>query len=401
MKNLDFGRYTLSINVLIAMLAGCGGSQSAFSPVTGMQRASKASSANGGAATYAVLFSFDETDGKYPFARLLNVNGTLYGTTWKGGTVAGAQGTVFSLTGSGTETVLHTFVVDTGDGERPEANLLNVNGTLYGTTYGGGTEGHGGTVFSITRSGVESVLYSFEVGSHPSAGLRTVDRMLYGTTYGGGEHRAGTVFSVTMAGKHKLLHSFAGSPDGAAPVAGLLNVNGTLYGTTYGGGAKAGGNGTVFTLTTAGKERVLYSFAGRHDGANPSAGLLNLNGTSLYGTTYHGGAHGLGTVFSLTTAGKERVLYSFAGSPDGANPEAGLRNVNGTLYGTTYQGGAHGLGTVFSVTTAGKERVLHSFAGRPDGASPVADLINVSSTLYGTTYKGGRKDLGTIFALTP
>ncbi len=38
----------------------------------------------------------------------------------------------------------------------------------------------------------------------------------------------------------------------------------------------------------------------------------------------------------------ERVLYSFAGGADGANPLAGLvRDAAGNLYGTTYDGGAH------------------------------------------------------------
>jgi uncharacterized repeat protein (TIGR03803 family) len=43
--------------------------------------------------------------------------------------------------------VLHNFG-SRGDGAYPGAALLDVNGTLYGTTVNGGTN-DGGTVFSI------------------------------------------------------------------------------------------------------------------------------------------------------------------------------------------------------------------------------------------------------------
>src|SRR5271157_4042098 len=74
----------------------------------------------------------------------------------------------------------------------------------------------------------------------------------------------------------------------------------------------------------------------------------------------------------------ESVLHSFPGSPDGANPYAGLvRDAQGNLYGTTFSGGDSacsdgsdfGCGTVFKVDTSGKETVLYSFTGIPDGAA--------------------------------
>jgi uncharacterized repeat protein (TIGR03803 family) len=138
---------------------------------------------------------------------------------------------------------------------------------------------------------------------------------------------------------------------------------------------------------------VLYSFKGK-DGADPGAGLLNVNGT-LYGTTTGGGKYcrgsdGCGTVFSITTSGKETVLHSFGGTGDSGYPKAGLLNVNGTLYGTTAGGGANGSGTVFSITTSGAETVLYSFKGGKDGKAPSAGLLNVKGTLYGSTEVGGQ-----------
>ena len=108
----------------------------------------------------------------------------------------------------------------------------------------------------------------------------------------------------------------------------------------------------------------------------------------------------------ITASGKETVLYSFKGRPDGANPHGALLNVNGTLYGTTLGGGAHclkhgGCGTVFSITTSGAETVLHSFGGSGGGRNPEAGLIDVKGTLYGTTLEGGASDDGTVFSLAP
>lgn len=45
---------------------------------------------------------------------------------------------------------------------------------------------------------------------------------------------------------------------------------------------------------------------------------------TLYGTTYSGGTSGQGTVFTMTPAGKETVLYGFAGPGDGASPQGAL-----------------------------------------------------------------------------
>ncbi len=168
---------------------------------------------------------------------------------------------------------------------------------------------------------------------------------------------------------YAVLYRFNKAPDGHNPFAGLVNVNGTLYGTTFWGGARVG---TVYSITTGGAEQVLYRFGGKTDGTEPYAGLIDVNGT-LYGTTYAGGGYGCtgggcGTVFSITTGGTEKVLYSFGGGIDGAYPGAGLTDLNGTLYGTTISGGSgcgsDGCGTVFSITTGGTEQVLHSFTGK-------------------------------------
>lgn len=94
----------------------------------------------------------------------------------------------------------------------------------------------------------------------------------------------------------------------------------------------------------------------------------------------------------------ERVLHSFGTGTDGANPLATLVNVNGSLFGTTQVGG-HGFGTVFKISTAGREHVLHRFKG-PDGAYPDAGLIAATKMLYGTTGGGGATGSGAVFSMT-
>jgi uncharacterized repeat protein (TIGR03803 family) len=56
----------------------------------------------------------------------------------------------------------------------------------------------------------------------------------------------GTVFKITTSGAEGVLYSFAGGSDGEDPEGNLTDVGGVLYGTTTGGGAS--GSGTVFSL---------------------------------------------------------------------------------------------------------------------------------------------------------
>jgi uncharacterized repeat protein (TIGR03803 family) len=388
--------------------------------------------------SYNVLYRFDEyPNGESPSQGLTNVGGTLYGTTFGGGVKAcvldGKRGcgTVFSITPTGTETLLYSFTPSTG--AHPDGRLLDVKGALYGTTYKGGIANGAkkGTIYSVSTSGSEKVLYYFPGanrgagGGQPRAGMIALNGTFYGTTTddGGFSKDSGKVYSFTASGQYNVLHTFPEvfkrKSDGAYPQGDLVAVNGTLYGTTIEGGGSAcnsyRGCGTVFSITSSGKEKVLYAFGGP-DGQSPNGDLLNVNGT-LYGTTYRGGGSGCfygggcGNVYTITTSGKESVLYKFLGGSDGGNPASGLIDVNGTLYGTTFYGGGssactNGCGTVYSISTSGVEKVLYAFAGGNDGQWPQAPLTSLQGTLYGETSGGGDSQqgkacCGTVFALTP
>jgi len=364
------------------------------------------------AASESVVHPFQggANDGAEPYAGLIYVNNMFYGTTEYGGTGACPLGcgTVFSMTSAGVVKLLHSFG-STPDGAYPVSGLIEVNGTLFGTTSAGGKYSVG-TVFSIAPTGSNyKVLYSFEGvdgdGGAPYAGLVNVNGTLYGTTEGGGKKDAGTMFSITTSGTEKVLYPFqGGTKDGLSPVASLINVSGTLYGTTVYGGSS--NYGTVFSLTTAGHRNWIYSFkGGTKDGEAPRASLIHVGG-KLYGITELGGAKGGGTLFSVTTAGKETLVQSFGGSGIGINPVGSLISVSGTFYGTTVGGGTYSAGTVFKATNTSLS-TLHSFSGgSSDGATPQAGLVNAGGTLYGTTTVGGGSGChdfgcGTVFKVTP
>ncbi|MGA8325171.1 MAG: choice-of-anchor tandem repeat GloVer-containing protein [Candidatus Cybelea sp.] len=99
--------------------------------------------------------------------------------------------------------------------------------------------------------------------------------------------------------RSKCCTVFGSGCDGAVPCAGLIDVDGILYGTTaYGGDVTyRSGLGTVFRISTTGKEQVLHNF-GVSDGEHTAAASIHEN-KMLYGTTNEGGTYGEGTVFNI------------------------------------------------------------------------------------------------------
>jgi uncharacterized repeat protein (TIGR03803 family) len=140
------------------------------------------------------------------------------------------------------------------DGALPYAGLINVKGTLYGTTYFGGANPCQnrppgcGTVFALDPgTGAESVLHSFGSGTDgysPGSSLIDVKGNLYSTTVDGGAQNAGTAFAFDLAtGAENVIWSFCGA--NCFSPSSLVDVGGKLYGTLAAGGT---GGGAVFVL---------------------------------------------------------------------------------------------------------------------------------------------------------
>ena len=147
----------------------------------------------------ASLYSFGANrflDGTAPSSALIDVSGTLYGTTRNGGDLQRRRYGLQHHEGSARENVIHSFNGATA--AQPIAGLIDVKGILYGATSHGGVK-NVGTIFSVTTSGKEKVLLSFGNGSgkHPVASLFQLGGTLYGTTYGVTSHRSGNVFALT------------------------------------------------------------------------------------------------------------------------------------------------------------------------------------------------------------
>lgn len=412
-------RRALSICVGLALLAGCGESQPPIG-VPGAMAQNRVVVPERGRSSQNTS---SVPDGTGPSSRLVALKGTLYGTTLYGGannegtvyriTAGGSEDVVYSFApGCKRKRKCSDGLVPT--------SLVHIGGKLYGATLGGGLgpcfNAYGpngcGTVFSLTPSGAETVLHSFESGCQRSydcpdasfpSGLSAIDGTLYGTSYFGGTSGSGTVYSVTRSGAEKVIYSFSGEGyDGSLfPSGGVINVNGTLYGTTFYGGAQNAG--IVFSMSTSGTMNVLYNFDTPEGGgsADANGSLIDVNGV-LYGTTGSGGAYQKGTVFSITTDGTMTVLHSFGGCrrkrcSDGENPDSGLIDINGLFYGVTTKGGTNGSGTAFSVTTSGNEKVVHSFAQAD--SPPQAGLTVLNGSLYGIA-GGGTCNEGTVYRIT-
>ena len=244
--------------------------------------------------------------------------GNLYGTATFDG---GGGGMVFKLDNKRHATILYRFQGGT-DGADPFGGLVrDTKGNLYGTTaqqgnlscQGWSSASGCGTVFVLSTTGEEKVLHTFggsakRDGANPVASL-AIDAAgnLYGTTWYGGINKScdgngtgcGTVFKVAKTGKMSVLYRFKGQSDGANPFAGLvLDAAGNLYGATLGGGSS--GNGVIFKLSKSGKETVLHSFTGGADGAYPAGGPILDSSGNLYGVAFYGGTEDWGTIFKLT-----------------------------------------------------------------------------------------------------
>lgn len=370
------------------------------------------------AQTFTSLHSFDGKDGAGPAAPLVQADdGSLYGTTLSRGAYGHGTVFKINTTGTLATPHNFCPQTGCPDGAEPEGLVLAANGDLYGTTYFGGA-GHAGTIFRIAPAGELTPLYSFcsQTGCarYPEAGLvQGTDGDFYGVTEDGGADGPGVVFKITQNGSLTTLHSFcsqSGCADGEIPYAGLIQAaDGNLYGTTTGGGAN--GQGTVFRITPSGQLTTLYNFCaqvGCADGADPVAALVQSRDGSFYGTTYYGGTAGLGTVFRITPAGTLTTLHSFcseSGCADGQGSWAQLiQATDGNFYGTTYAGGIHGGGTIFSMTPDGTLTTLYSFCAQSacaDGKTLYAGLVqDTDGTFYGTTYAGGARGFGTVFSLS-
>jgi uncharacterized repeat protein (TIGR03803 family) len=330
----------------------------------------------------------------------------------------GGYTAVLKIDPTGKVTTLYNFK-GAPDGWWPVQAVRDPEGNLYGTTqYGGtGTCNNGpfagcGTVFKVTATGEENVLHSFKGiadGSWPGGLIRDASGNLYGTTFQGGKpycdtFGCGMVYKIDPTGKETVLHRFTDGKDGGFPMGDLLLADGALYGSTAAGGTgpckftpPAVGCGTVFKLV-GNKETVLHSFQGAPDGQLPSANVVRDSAGNLYGTTVNGGdagcnhPYGCGVVFKLEPSGKETILHTFTGKSHNQSPGGLVIDPQGNIYGCAY-GSGNSFGYVFKIDASGQFSIVYSFTAEDFGA-PTDLILDEQGNLYGSSGS-------VLFRLTP
>jgi uncharacterized repeat protein (TIGR03803 family) len=319
------------------------------------------------------------------------------------------------------------------DGNGPNSRLvMDAAGNLYGTTFNGGRGGGlgPGTVFKLSHGGsgwILTTLYEFRGGTdgyNPWGGVVFgPDGTLYGTTYGGGTHDFGLVFrlqppptvcSTVVCYWHKtVLYNFTGGADGGDPQGDLtFDAAGNMYGTAFAGGQGGhGGFGVVYRLAPSQggwTESALYAFSGGADGGEPQDGVVLDHAGNLYGVAGVGGADSLGAVYKLTNSNgtwTEAVLHSFAGGSDGSSPAGLTIDSAGNLYGEAGAGGANNNGTAFQLQPSGggfNYNIIANYTAEVGGPVFTVSLTADSSgNLYGCNAPFNQQAYGTAFKLTP
>ena len=304
---------------------------------------------------YQTIHSFTEAAGTgfWPASPLTVVGSTLFGTTSSGG--ANDDGTIFSVNTDGSDyQQLYSF--DTSGGGPGLSGLTLVGSTLYGTTDDGGSGGYSngaGTIFSINTDGTGfKTLYSFGAsgtdGQTPVAGLTLVGSTLYGTTqYGGSEGDGGTIFSINPDGSnYQTLGSFPQTDDGADFPTSPLTLDGSiLLGVTGRGGSA--GDGAIFSVSgatpsfivTASNGAPIYALAGPPVALDGGL-LVNSSDADLTGAT---------VTISAGTLEPGDVLNFTNQNGISGNYAAGVLTLTGTATPAQYQAALQSI--TFSTTS--------------------------------------------------
>jgi uncharacterized repeat protein (TIGR03803 family) len=321
--------------------------------------------------------------------------GAIRGTTLYGTVPFTSPPFLFSLTTSGTYTLLHNFVTGS-DGTEPNARMaMDRGGNMFGTTPTGGQNG-AGTLWEYSAEGAFTVPHAFGANGDGDSPLQGPTMgplsVLYGTTSMGTDTNNGSLFRMSHAGHYRPLHVFQSKGDGHCPFSGVaVGADGTVYGTTVGVDYGGHPNGSVWKFSTPGGLKTIYVFKDGHDGEYPDQAPTVDGAGNVYGTTHiQDGSNFAGAIWKISAAGKFSLLRDLNGGTDGFHPNSPLLlNRNGILYGTTYEGGPSNYGTLFSITPSGKFAVVHAFSNGGDGAYPTGNLVsNSDGAIFGGTSDG-------------
>jgi uncharacterized repeat protein (TIGR03803 family) len=264
-----------------------------------------------------------------------------------------------------TPTDLYNFT-DTGDGAFPVDNLIQAHdGNYYGTAR---------SVYKISPSGAFTVLNGKIFPTGPV--VEGPDGLLYGACGQCGTSGNSAIFSMTTAGVAKILYTFTGGNDGSGPSPLILGTDGNYWGTTYAGGS--GMIGTIFKITPAGALTTVYAFpSDGSQGYDPTGiALVQASDGKFYGAV-------------TQTPPNEIIL----GQPTRPNPLVNRARPHVEPTPSFTDGGI-----IFSISTTGGFASAYAF-GANDGNDPNVSLVEgQNGKLYGETAYG-TAGYGNIFTL--
>ncbi|MCE3228112.1 MAG: C-terminal target protein [Bacteroidetes bacterium] len=375
---------------------------------------------NGGLNNSGILFEYNPTTsvftkkidfnntptGSFPNGALMQAtNGSLYGMTAYGGT--NGNGTLFEYNIITNTLTKHIDFNGAAIGAVPYGTLMQAsNGFIYGLTTSGGTSGNG-TLFQFDPTN-NTLLKKFNFngsvsqakGSLPYGALvEASNGKLYGMAKNGGINNFGTLFEYNPANDSCLKKLDFNGGNGKWPFGSLINATtGKLYGMTWQGGNSNKGLLYQYDVATS-TYSVIYNFGavGEYPNGTP---MQALNG-KLYGVTATGGLKNKGVFFEFDlTLGTYAKKFDFNHALHGANPFGVLCMANNNkMYGLTYAGGEYNNGVLYEY-----DYVTQTFAKKADfngtltGINPSEGVIQAGNgKLYGLTYMSGTNNGGTIF----
>ncbi|MEO1713852.1 MAG: choice-of-anchor tandem repeat GloVer-containing protein, partial [Bacteroidota bacterium] len=364
--------------------------------------------------TYSVLHNFDgDNTGNSPNGSVAIANSKVYGSTWYNGP-NGASGTLFAY-----DIALDSFyLVELFDGVLTNGGATTMitgsDGNIYGTMQDYGSFGDG-LLFKVDpTTDVFSILYELDddglgEGIQPENELLEVEPgLFYGTTEFGGDHNDGVLYSYDLnTNTYTKLFDFNQDTDGRGPV-GNLAYNGSdkLFGVTDDGGNAGFNFGVLFSFDlTTNVFDTLYNFYST-SGYNPDGGVFYAGNDLIYGTLDGGGeVHDNGTLFEYNTATQTFTKkVDFDNSGVGSTPSGNLIEAsNGKLYGGLSSGGVSGDGAVYEYTLGDTSvSSVIRFGEALAGAEPeTAPLLASDGLLYGVVPRGGSGNDGLLYQLDP
>jgi hypothetical protein len=346
-----------------------------------------------------------------------------------------------------TFTVLHTFTGAPDGANPNNGVVMDRAGNLYGTTFGGGINGNGcdaegsntgcGTIFKLTKRNsawTYSTLYKFQGppdGNYPAGVVIGPDGTLYGTTSGGGivndavcpgaQNGCGTVLRLRPPANvcantlcpwsEDQLYTFTGGADGGSPQNGdlVFDSAGSIYGTTLLGGAYAYGAAYELTRSQGGyAESVIHDFNPDPDGlASPYSGVIWDQSGNLYGTTGFSNDNVAGTIYRLAPSQSgwtADILQAFqfrSGFDPGCFPQALIFDSAGNLLAGTANGSLFDRGAVIKLLASDSwsTDVLYPFTLQ-QGLIQNRLTIDAAGNIYGTGFACSNLN-GCVFKLTP